>query len=103
MASEVFVSDARKWAEELVMREYRGPGHMERAMDIASRKTGIDRNVFWQLRYRKPNDILASVYFRLKQAYESECFRQERLLEHEISMRKATEYAVDQVVNEAVD
>jgi len=103
MTSEVLMGDARKWADEIVMREYHGPGQMERAMDNASRKTGIDRYVFWQLRYRKPNDILVSVYFRLKQAYELECERQERLLEHEISIRKATRDAVNQGDTEAVD
>lgn len=83
MSGEVVVSEARKWADTIVMREYQGPSHMDRAIDRASQKTGIDRQVFWSLRYRPQKDLFASVYLRLKQAYDAECERQERLYKHE--------------------
>lgn len=89
MSAESFVADARKWAERLVMNEYRGPGQMDRAMDRVSQKTGIDRNVLWGLRYRPPKDILASVYFQLKTAYEAEVHRQDRLYRHERAVAHA--------------
>lgn len=56
---------------------------------------GIERHTFWALRYRKPQDILASIYLRLKSAYEAECGRQERLLRHEIELNRAMNDAVD--------
>lgn len=87
MSSE-YVADARKWADALVMKEYQGPGQMDRAMDRASQKTGLDRYVFWSLRYRPPSDILVSVYDRLKQAYEAECARQMRLYEAERALAR---------------
>lgn len=89
MASQ-YVSDARKWADHLVMREYQGPGQMDRAMDRASQKTGVDRGVFWSLRYRPPGDILVSVYMRIKAAYEADCQRLERAADHERSITRTS-------------
>ena len=83
-----FVADARRWADHLVMREYQGPGQMDRAMERASQKTGIDRGVFWSLRYRPPGDMLVSIYHQLKAAYEADCERLERAADHERSMTR---------------
>ena len=89
MSGESLVQDAQKWANDIVMREYSGPGQMERAIEKASIKTGIDRQVFWSLRYRPPKDMFVSVYMRLKAAYEAECERQERLYEEERAIANA--------------
>ena len=97
-----FVADARKWADALVMREYQGPGQMDRAIDRASQKTGLDRHVVWSLRYRPPTDILVSVYSRLKEAYEAECARQMRLYEHERALARK-HHATDTALGRAAD
>ena len=91
MSSDVVVSNARNWADTIVMREYQGPGQMERAMERASQKTGIDYSILWSLRYRPPKDVWASVYLKLKCAYEDEVARQTRLYEHERAVLDATD------------
>lgn len=83
------VDEAAGWAEALVKLAHQGPGDtVEAARHRASRKTGLPETVFWKLRYRRPKDILASVYFALKEAYEAECERQEARLRHELEMTK---------------
>ena len=94
MSADTLVRDARKWADAIVMREYQGPGQMDRAIDRASQKSGVDRSIFWGLRYRPPKDILASVYFQLKAAYEAEVERQTRLYEHERALTNAVNSSV---------
>lgn len=85
-----FVASARDWANALVRRESRGSGDTENAMHRLEARYGIPWRVFWSLRYRPPTDILASVYFRLHEAYQHECERQMRLLKHELEITKAT-------------
>lgn len=58
-------------------------------MHRAEAKYGVPAQAFWALRYRTPKDILASVYLRLKAAYEAECGRQEARLAHELELVKA--------------
>lgn len=84
-----FVASAREWANALVRRESRGPGDMEGAMRRLEARYGIPWRVFWSLRYRPPTDVLASIFFRLQQAYQQECDRQVRLLRHELEITKA--------------
>lgn len=100
MPSE-YVADARKWADFLVMKEYQGPGQMERAMERASQKTGINRSTFWSLRYRPPTDILVSVYERLRQAYEAECARQTRLYEAERALARRRNEVAENIIGAA--
>lgn len=89
--SEAFVADARHWAGALIEREHRGPGDtIGAAMWRAEQKWGIERSTFWSLRYRPPREIFVSVYMRLKQAYETECVRQEARLQHELMLAKAS-------------
>lgn len=84
------VEDASRWAEALLQRSYRGPGDtIEAASYRAEQKYGVPAQTFWALRYRKPKDILASVYRTLQAAYEAECGRQEAKLRHELEMAKA--------------
>lgn len=85
----VFVASARDWANALVRRESRGSGDTENAMRRLEVRYGIPWRTFWSLRYRPPNDILTGVFFRLKAAYEAECERQVRLLQHELEITKA--------------
>ncbi len=88
--SDAYVLDAQRWTESLVDREHRGPGDtIDAAMWRAEQKFGIDRGIFWSLRYRPPHDIVVSVYMRLKAAYEHEVARQEARLAHELMLAKA--------------
>jgi hypothetical protein len=87
---EAVVSEAAGWAETLLQRTYRGPGDtIEAATYRAEQKYGVPAQTFWALRYRRPKDILASVYRTLQAAYEAECGRQEARLRHELEMAKA--------------
>jgi oligoribonuclease NrnB/cAMP/cGMP phosphodiesterase (DHH superfamily) len=103
MNGEFLVEEAKGFAQVLVDREYSGPGQMERAMERASQKTGVDYGTFWSLRYRKPKDILASVYFRLKAAYEDECARQERLYNIDRAITKAVKNDTDTALIRTAD
>lgn len=87
MTDSAIVDEASRWADALVQSEYRGPGDtIEAAMYRKEQKTGVSFQTFWALRYRKPKDMLASVFFRLKAAYDHECARQEARLQHELEM-----------------
>lgn len=103
--SDAVVTQASTWADALLSKVHRGPGDtIDAAMFRAEAKYGIPANVFWTLRYRRPKDILASVYLRLQAAYQAECDRQEARLRHEINLTKqvmgddATEAVVRKVL-----
>lgn len=84
------VDQAAGWADTLVSRVYRGPGDtIEAAHYRAEQRFGIPAQTFWALRYRRPKDMLVSVWLRLKQAYEAEVERQEAKLRHELEITKA--------------
>lgn len=87
--SDAYISDARRWASELVQRESRGHGDQENAMRRLEARYGIPWRTLHNLKYRPPTDIFVSVYMRLRAAYLSECERQMRLLNHEIEIAKA--------------
>lgn len=89
MADAAYVNEAAGWARTLTQRESRGPGDIENAWRRLEARYGVPATTFWSLRYRKPKDVLASVYFRLRDAYEAECARQMRLLQHELTITKA--------------
>lgn len=73
-----------------MQRTYRGPGDtIEAASYRAEQKYGVPQQTLWALRYRKPKDVLASIYLKLKAAYEAECGRQEARLRHELELVKA--------------
>lgn len=87
--SDVIVSQAQMWADGLLGAFHRGPGDtVESAMHRAARRAGIPYSALFALRYRKPRDVMASVYFRLQAAYEDECQRQAARLRHEIDLTK---------------
>lgn len=84
------VDDAVRWSGALWNKTHSGMGDtQEAAMYRAAERYGVEPGTFWALRYRKPKDILASVYFKLKAAYENECERQEARLRHELELVKA--------------
>lgn len=87
--SDTAVDQAASWARELTQREARGPGDLNNAWQRLEARYGVPASTFWSLRYRKPKDILASIYFRLRGAYEAECERQMRKLRHELEVTKA--------------
>jgi hypothetical protein len=84
------VVQAKGWADGLIRASHRGPGDTtEAAIHRAAVKHGLDPKVLWRLRYRTPKDLLASVYLKIKAAYEAECERQEARLRHELEITKA--------------
>ena len=85
----MYVDDAADSVSWLIRRESRGPRDLENAMRRLEARYGIPYAVLWSLRYRKPKDILVSVYARIKDAHEAEINRQRSLLEHEQSITKA--------------
>lgn len=89
MSTVEYRDEAKGWARDLVARESRGPGDTENAMRRIEARYGIPFGVIWSLRYRPPRDIMASVYFRLRAAYEDACERQMRALAHDLEITKA--------------
>lgn len=88
MSDADFVSEASGWARRLTQSEARGPGDMENAWCRLEARYGVSWRTFWALRYRVPRDITASVYHRLRSAYEAECERQMCRLQNEIEITK---------------
>lgn len=90
------VVQSAKWADALLGRLYSGRGDMDVAMHRAEQRYGIPARTFWTLRYRPPREIFASVYLKLKAAYEAEVAAQEARLRHEIEVtRRVRGNAVD--------
>lgn len=88
-SAEGFVEEASAKASWLVQREARGPGDLPNAMKRLEARYGIPYSTLVSLRYRRPKDILISVYVRISEAHRAECERQKRLLEHEASVSRA--------------
>lgn len=89
MGDAAYVDQAADWARALTQRESRGPGDLENAWRRLEARYGVPSSMFWALRYRRPKDIMASVFFRLHGAYQAECARQMRKLQHDIELTKA--------------
>lgn len=90
MPPVAYLDEAAEWSRTLTRMRARGPGDTENAMRSIERDYGVDYWVLWRLRYRKSSlrDIGVSAYMLLKAAYQAECERQMRKLQHEI---RATE------------
>lgn len=87
--ADKLVDQAATWSTKLWEKAHAGMGDtQEAAMYRAAEKYRVDPGTFWALRYRRPKDILASIYFRLKAAYDAECGRQEAKLRHELEVTK---------------
>lgn len=82
-AAKTPVDQAASWANAIVLRECRGPGDLPNAMDRIARRYGVPKGVLWSLRYRKPSDISASAYLKLRLAHHAEIERHARRLERE--------------------
>ena len=82
--------EAAGWADGLLRFAHRGPGDtVDAAMHRVSTKHGIEHQTLWRLRYRRPRDLMASVYLRIKAAYDAECERQEAKLAHQLEITRA--------------
>lgn len=101
MTDVTAVDQAMSWARRLTHSESRGPGDMENAWRRLEAKYGIPWRAFWSLRYRRPNEIAASIYLRLQAAYEAECERVLRRTRHELALTKAKAGTAHTVVAEA--
>ena len=86
--SDAYLEDAARWSKDLTRMRTRGPGDIENAMRSIEREYGVDYWTLWRLRYRRSSlrDIGVSAYMRLKDAYQHECQRQMRKLQHEIQV-----------------
>ncbi len=76
MSDASVVSEAKGWANFLVRSESHGPGDTDNAMRRVARRYGLPNSTLWALRYRAPKDLLASVYLKLRSAYQAEHERQ---------------------------
>ena len=84
-----FVDDAASKARWIVQREVRGPGDLDNAMRRVEARHGLPYSLLWSLRYRRSKDILTSYYVAILNAYEAECERQKKLIEHERAITRA--------------
>ncbi len=85
--AEAYVEDAQRWADFLIKREFKGPGDtLDAAMARCERKHRVSRSVLWSLRYRRPKDMLVSVYMALRNAYEVEISKLDRKIEEELRL-----------------
>lgn len=87
MSDAAYIDQAVVWSKDLTRMRARGPGDMENAMRSLERDYGIDYWFIWQLRYKRDRlkFLSVSIYDRLKAAYQAECERQVRKLQHEIT------------------
>ena len=87
--------EAKRLVNELLRLESRGAGDLENAMRRLGQRYGMNWRVFWQLRYRNPEDVFVGVFEGLKRAYRAECRRQLRKLEHELQVAQIKGVSVD--------
>src|SRR5580765_6584847 len=88
MSDAAYLDQAAEWSKKLTRMRARGPGDTENAMRSIERDYGVDYWILWRLRYRKSaiRDIGVTAYMRLKAAYQAECERQMRKLQHELTI-----------------
>lgn len=72
------VDEAETWARALTKSQSRCAGDYGEAMRRAARAAGVTYSLFWCLHYKKPKDVWASAYLKIKAAYDSERERQMR-------------------------
>jgi hypothetical protein len=91
------VQAAAAFASGLTLMRSRGPGDIPNAMRSIEREYGIGYSFLWGLRYRRDRvkDVGASIFFKLRAAYEAECSKQIRKLEHEVSIARQIAGASD--------
>lgn len=101
MNAALFVDQAGELAGKMVAREMRGPGDIENAMRRIEGRHGIPYQSLWALRYRRPKEISAHVFFQICAAYDAECERQRKLLEHERKLVDAKGFLASALVRAA--
>ena len=80
------VDEASGIAKWLTQKEASGPGDMENAWRRLENRYGLPWRMFWALRYRPPRIIDSVLFERLRAAYQAECGRQMKKLQHELSI-----------------
>ena len=103
MSDSAYLDEAAEWSKSLTRMRARGPGDTENAMRAIERDYGVDYWTLWRLRYRRSalKDIGVTAYMKLKAAYQAECERQLRKLQHDIARTEATAGANRTVVDAA--
>jgi hypothetical protein len=91
------VIEAQEWSAWLVQRESRGPGDLPNAMKRLEARYGIPSGVLRSLRYKNPEDILLSIYEKIRDAYLCELERQQRAAEHQAAIVRAAIEAAENV------
>jgi hypothetical protein len=88
MQQVAYLDEAAEWSRSLTRMRARGPGDTDNAMRSIEREYGVDYWLQWRLRYRLSSlrDIGVTAYMSLKAAYQAECERQMRKLEHDIAV-----------------
>lgn len=91
MSDVAYLDQAAQWSKTLTQMKARGPGDTENAMRLIEREYGIEYGFLWSLRYRRDRlkVISKSVYDKIAGAYQAECGRQLRKLQHEIVVTEA--------------
>ncbi len=82
--------EAKRLVNELLRMEVRCPGDLPAAMRRLGNRYGLDWRVFWNLRYRPPEDVFVGVFEKLKAAYRAECVRQLNRLQHDLKLAEAS-------------
>lgn len=100
--TQMSIATAREMASAIVQREARGPGDLGNAMRRIEQRYGIPYGLLWGLRYRPPKDIMLSAWTALRNAYDAECRRQARRLDHEMQTMKATGHDIDPALVEEI-
>ena len=91
MSDVAYLDQAAQWSKALTRMKARGPGDTDNAMRQIEREYGIEYGFLWSLRYRRDRlkIISKSVYDKIAGAYQAECGRQLRKLQHEIVVTEA--------------
>ena len=86
--SQTYVDQAAIWSKDLTRMRSRGAGDIENAMRELERTYGVEYSTLWSLRYRRDRikRIGVDFYLKLQAAYQAECQRQLRKLQHEITI-----------------
>lgn len=92
MSDVAYIDAAEQWSKDLTRMKARGRnGDIDGAMRQIEREYGVDYWTIWKLCYRRSTikDIGVSIYMRLQAAYQAECAKQLRKLQHEIQITEA--------------
>lgn len=85
----VYGDNAKRWANDLILGESRGPGDLPNAMRRLEARYGIAASTFFSLRYRAAKEPKIGLYVRLEAAWQDFRARQLKALQHETAIAKA--------------